>query len=189
MITAAEFRKGTKFFHNNEPHVVVDFQHSKIANRRATVKVKMRNLISGSIYEETFRVEDKFDQPDLKYRPMQYLYHEGDDYHFMDQENYDQVVIKKDQMDGTEKYIKEGVIYTILFFEERAIEVNPPTFVELLVTQAPPGVRGDTAQGSATKPATLETGMTLQVPLFVNEGDVLKIDTRTGAYIERVNKK
>lgn len=189
MISATDFRKGTKFLYNGDPHIVISFQHSKIANRRATVKAKMRNMITGSIYEETFRVEDKFEVPDLKYHQMQFLYHEGDDYHFMDQETYDQVVIHKWQLDDTEHYVKNGTIYTVLYFNNQPIEVTPPTFVELLITQSPPGVRGDTAQGAATKPATLETGFVLQVPLFVNEGDIIKIDTRTGSYIERVNKK
>lgn len=188
MVFAGDFRKGTKFLHKGEPHVVITFQHSKIANRRAVVRAKIRNMITGSIYEENFRVEDKFEVPDLKYHQMQFLYQDGDDYHFMNQESYDQVVFHKWQLEDILPYLKTELVYTILYFNEKPIEVTPPTFVELKVVETPPGVRGDTAQGAATKPATMESGLVLQVPLFVNEGDVLKIDSRDCSYIERVKK-
>ena len=189
MIFAGDFRKGSKFLHKGNPHVVITFQHNKIANRRATVRTKVRDMITGSIYEENFRAEDKFEVPDLKYRQMQFLYQEGDEYHFMDQENYDQVVFKKWQLEDIISYLKTELAYTVLYFGDKPIEVNPPTFVELAVKETTPGVRGDTAQGGATKPATMESDLVLQVPLFVNEGDIIKIDTRDCSYIERVNKK
>lgn len=189
MISASEFRKNSKFLYENEPHVVVDFQHVKPGKGGAFVRTKMKNMITGSIYEETFRVEDKFPTPDLKYREMQYLYSDADGYNFMDQESYEQIALTKDQMDEVLDYLKEQTIYTVLFFEDRPISVTPPIHMELTVKETPPGVRGNTAQGGATKPATLETGLVLQVPLFVEEGDVLKVDTRDAKYIERIQKK
>lgn len=188
MIFAGDFRKGTKFIHKGDPHVVVTFQHNKIANRRAIVRTKIRNMINGSIYEENFRAEDKFEVPDLQYRQMQFLYADGDEYHFMDQETYDQVVLSKWQLEDVLSYLKSDLVYSILYFNERPIEVTAPMFVELKVTETMPGVRGDTAQGGATKPATMETGVVIQVPLFVNEDDIIKIDTRDNSYIERVKK-
>jgi elongation factor P len=188
VITAGEFRKGSKFLHKNEPHVVVSFQHNKVANRRAIVRTKIRNMITGSIYEENFRAEDKFEVPDLQYRQMQYLYIDGEDYHFMDQENYDQVVLHKWQLEEVLSYLKPSIVYSILYFDGKPIDVSAPNFMELTITESQPGVRGDTAQGGATKPATLETGLVIQVPLFVNEGDAIKVDTRDGSYIERVKK-
>lgn len=188
MIFAGDFRKGTKFIHKGDPHVVITFQHNKIANRRAIVRTKIRNMINGSIYEENFRAEDKFEVPDLQYRQMQFLYTEGDEYHFMDQDTYDQVVLSKWQLEDVLSYLKSDLVYSILYFNERPIEVTAPMFVELKVTETMPGVRGDTAQGGATKPATMETGVVIQVPLFVNEDDIVKIDTRDNSYIERVKK-
>lgn len=187
MISASDFRKGVKFLYRGEPHVVVDFQHVKPGKGGAFMRTKMKNLITGSTYEETFRSEEKFPSPDLQYRQMQFLYADGGDYNFMDQENYDQVSFTKDQVDTVLNFLKEQEVYDVLYFQEKPIAVNPPMFLNLLVTETPPGVKGNTAQGGATKPATMETGLVLQVPLFVNEGDVLKVDTREGgAYVERL---
>lgn len=188
MISAGDFRKGSKFLYKNEPHIVVGYQHVKPGKGGAFMRTKMRNMITGSTYEETFRTEEKFEVPDLQHKDMQYLYHEGDDYHFMDQETYDQIAISKKYLEEVLPYLKESAAYSILYFNDRPIEVTPPIFIELKVVEAPPGVRGDTAQGAATKPATLESGMILQVPLFVNEEDIIKIDTRDGKYVERVKK-
>lgn len=188
VISASDFRKGTKFLYKNEPHRVVAFQHVKPGKGGAFVKTKMKNMISGSTYEETFRVEEKFEEPNLQVCEMQFLYQEGNEYHFMDQENFEQTFLTKDQLDAVVDFLKEQEIYTIVYFNERPIDVTAPLFMELKVTETPPGVRGNTAQGGATKPATLETGLVLQVPLFVNEGDILKVDTRDSLYIERVNK-
>lgn len=189
MISASEFRRNTKFLYKNEPYTVVDFQHVKPGKGGAFVRTKMKNMITGAIHEETFRVEDKFPTPDLEYRQMQYLYHDADGYNFMDQESYEQLLLTKDQLDEVLNYLQEQQLYTILYFEGRPISVTAPLFMELKVVSTPPGVRGNTAQGGATKPATLETGLVLQVPLFVDEGDIVKIDTREDKYIERVNKK
>lgn len=188
MISASEFRRNSKFLYKNEPHVVVDFQHVKPGKGGAFVRTKMKNMINGSIYEETFRVEDKFPTPDLEYHQVQYLYHDADGYNFMDQESYEQVALSKEQLDEVMDYLKEQEIYTVLYFEGRPISVTAPLFMDLKVVSTPPGVRGNTAQGGATKPATLETNLVLQVPLFVEEGDVIKIDTRDAKYIERIKK-
>jgi elongation factor P len=148
----------------------------------------MRNMITGLILEETFRSGEKFENPDLAYRDMQFLYQDDGMYHFMDQESYDQVALNKENITDILDYLKEQTVYTILYFREKPIAVTAPLFMELKVTETPPGVRGDTAQGGGTKPATLETGLVIQVPLFVNEGDILKVDTRDNNYIERVKK-
>jgi elongation factor P len=188
MLFASDFRKGTKFLYKNEPHRVVAFQHVKPGKGGAFVKTKMKNMISGSTYEETFRVEEKFEEPNLEVKDMQFLYQEGDDYHFMDNENYEQTYLNRDQLDDVIDFLKEQEIYTIVYFNERPIGMTPPIFMQLEVKETTPGVRGNTAQGGATKPATLETGLVLQVPLFVNEGDIIKVDTRESVYVERVNK-
>lgn len=188
MISTSDFRKGGKILFRDEPYMIVDFQHVKPGKGGAFVRTKMKNMITGLMREETFRSGEKFENPNLSYKEMQYLYDDGDMYHFMDQETYDQVTLNKDQISDVLNYLKEQTIYTILYFSEKPIAVTPPIFMELEVKETPPGVRGDTAQGGANKPATLETGLTVQVPLFVNEGDFVKIDTREGSYIERVKK-
>lgn len=189
MILASEFRKGTKVLFKGQPYLVLDYQHVKPGKGGAFMRTKMKNLITGLVHEETFRSEEKLSQPDLQYRDMQYLYADGDHYNFMDQESYDQVTLDKDQLSEVLDYLKEQVAYSILYFEGSPIAVTPPIHMELKVMETPPGVRGDTAQGAGTKPAKLETGLTIQVPLFVDEGDVIKVDTREARYIERVNKK
>ena len=148
----------------------------------------MKNMITGLTLEETFRSGEKFPAPDLENREMQFLYQDGDDYHFMDQENYEQVALSKKQIEDILPFLQEQTIYTILYFTGRPIAVTAPMFMEIPVKETMPGVRGDTAQGGASKPATLDTGLVVQVPLFVQEGDVLKIDTRDASYIERIKK-
>lgn len=145
-------------------------------------------MITGATHEETFRAEEKFQTPDLEYKDVQFLYADQDQYHFMDQESYEQISFNPDQLEEVKDYLKEQNLYNVLYFEGNPIAINPPMFMELKVTETQPGVRGDTAQGGATKPATLETGLVLQVPLFVEEDDVIKVDTRSGEYIERVKK-
>lgn len=168
--------------------MVIDYQHVKPGKGGAFMRTKMRNLLTGSTYEETFRTEEKFDTPDLKYRQLQFLYSDEDGAHFMDQESFEQITFNMNEVKTIQNFLKNEAIYTALYFGEKVIELTPPIFMELLITDSPIGVRGDTAQGSATKEATLETGMILQVPLFVNEGETIKIDTRDGKYIERVKK-
>jgi elongation factor P len=188
VIATSDFKKGVKILFNSEPYQIVDFMHVKPGKGGAFMRTKMKNLITGLIREETFRSGEKFARPDLVYREMQYLYREDDLYHFMDQESFEQVSLNSKQLEDVLCYLHEQSVYTILYFEGRPISVNPPLFMELKVQETMPGVRGDTAQGGATKPATLETGLVVQVPLFVNEGDHVKVDTRDGSYIERVKK-
>ncbi len=185
MITAGDLRKGSKILYKGEPYLVIDFQWTKPGKGGAYIRTKMKNMITGLTIEDTFRSGEKLPVPDLQYRDMQYLYVENGLYHFLDQESFEQVSLSENQIQEVKKYLKEEIVYTILYFSEKAISVNPPLFVQLAVTETQPGVRGDTAKGGATKPATLETGLVVQVPLFVNEGDSVKIDTRDGSYIER----
>jgi len=186
VISATDLRKGTKILLRDEPHMVLDFQHNKMGRGGALVRAKLKNLISGSSFEETFRSGEKFDNPQLERKDMQYLYEEEGLYNFMDQESYDQIALNKDALEDVLGYLKEQEIYQMLFFKEKPIGVTPPLFMNLKVTDTPPGVKGDTAQGGGNKPATLETGLVVQVPLFVNEDDVIKVDSRDGSYIERV---
>jgi elongation factor P len=189
VISAGDFRKGSKFIYNDAPHVVVDHQHVKPGKGGAFMRTKMKNLLTGSIYEETFRTEEKFSEPDLQYRDVQYLYSDSEGHHFMDQESFEQVALSDKLLGDIKNFLKSEIVYTVLNYEGRAIEVSAPLFLELAVIETVPGVRGDTAQGRATKPAKVETGLELQVPLFVDEGDIIKVDTRDSKYIERVNKK
>lgn len=167
---------------------MVDFQWTKPGKGGAYVRTKMRNMITGLIREETFRSGEKLETPDLAYKDMQYLYQEDNLYHFLDQDSYEQVSLDEKQLEDVKDYLKEQAIYNVLYFDGNPIAVTPPMFMELKVVETTPGVRGDTAQGGATKPATLETGLVLQVPLFVNEEDLVKVDTRDSTYIERVKK-
>ena len=188
MISATDCKKGTKIIFKDAPCTVIDYQHVKPGKGPAFVRIKMKNLISGLLYDSTFRSEEKFEQPDLEYRNMQYIYQDGDKYVFMDQEDYEQVELNRSSIGDVINYIKEQVVYTILYWGERPIAITPPIHMLLEVTETVPGVRGDTAQGGSTKPATLETGLVLQVPLFINIGDSVKVDTRDGKYIERAKK-
>jgi elongation factor P len=188
VISASDLRKGSKFIFNKEPYIVVDFQWTKPGKGGAYIRTKMRNMITGLMREETFRSGEKLETPDLEYKDMQYLYQEGNLYHFMDQNSYEQVSLDEKQLEEVKVFLKEQAIYNVLYFEGNPIAVTPPMFMELKVVETTPGVRGDTAQGGATKPATLETGLVLQVPLFVNEEDLIKVDTRDSSYIERVKQ-
>lgn len=188
MIATTDFKKGIKILYNNAPYTILDYHHVKPGKGGAFVKTKMRNMITGLIWEDTFRSGEKFQQPDLEYNEMQYLYSDGDLYHFMDQKTFDQVSFNKEQIEEVLDFLKEQEVYVVLNFEGKPITVTAPMFMELTIKETMPGVRGDTAQGGATKPATLESGLVIQVPLFVNEGEVVKIDTRDKKYMERVKK-
>jgi elongation factor P len=187
-IQASKFLKGTAFLYQGNPHVVVDFQHVKPGKGGAfVIRTKMKNMISGAIYEETFRSQEKFPTPDLEHKQMQYLYSEDGEYSFMDQEDFDQVSLTKAQLEEVLDYLKKDTEYDVLYFEGRPIAVTLPNSMVFTVTETEPGVRGET-QSNATKPATLDTGLVVQVPLFINQGDVLRVDTRDGTYLERVKK-
>lgn len=186
MIATSDFRKGmTKVLFRNEPWLVIDFSHVKPGKGGAFVRTKLKNMKSGLVLEETFRSGEKFEAPDLRQSSVQYLYSEGDLYHFLDQESFEQYTFNSKQIESVLSYLKDETLYTILFFEEKPIVVEAPTFMNLRVVETVPGVKGDTAQGGS-KPAKLETGISIQVPLFVTENDVLKVDTRENLYIERV---
>lgn len=187
MIATSDFKKGAKILVHGEPYIIVDYQHVKPGKGGAFIRTKMKNMISNLIREETFRSGEKFEQPDLEYKNMQFLYEQDGLYNFMDQDSFEQVAFNKKQLEQAFDYLKEQEVYAILYFEGKPISVQPPMFMELAVKETMPGVRGDTAQGGS-KPATLETGLVVTVPLFINEGDLLKIDTREGVYIERIKK-
>lgn len=185
MYSTPDFRKGLKIEINGEPFAIVDFLHVKPGKGGAFVRTTLKSLISGNVIDRTFRSGEKIDKPDLEEKEMQFLYESEGEFHFMDNETYEQLFLTEEQLSDARYYLQENVIVTVLFHNGKPIGVEAPMFVELTVTNTEPGVRGDTASGGS-KPATLETGLVVQVPLFVNEGEVLKIDTRTGKYIERV---
>ena len=155
--------------------------------RTALARVKMRDIIGGHTIEQTFQSDDKFVRARLDSRQMQYLYNDGDLYYFMDQENYEQMPLDKEQLDNAEDYLKEGMTIALSSYKDKIIGVELPITVELEIIETDPGFKGDTAT-SGNKPAKIETGITIQVPLFINQGDVIKVDTRTGSYLERVNQ-
>ena len=184
-ITAIEIKAGMIIEHKNDYWNVLKTQHVKPGKGGAFVRTKLKNLKTGRILEETFRSAEKLPQPDLESKDMQYLYEESGLYNFMDQEDYEQFEFNKDQIGTAMDYLKDNEIYKVLFFEGKPILVELPIFMILTITETVPGVRGNTAQGKANKPATLETGLVVQVPLFINEGEKIKVDTRDGKYIER----
>jgi len=185
MYATADFRKGLKIELDGIPYIIVDFQHVKPGKGGAFVRTKIKNLITGRVLDQTFRSGEKVKQPDLVEREMQFLYREGDRYCLMDNETFDQLLLTEEQVGEARLYLTENMNVNILFFNQQPVAVEGPTFVELEVAQTEPGVRGDTA-AAGTKPAVLESGAPIQVPLFINVGDRVKVDTRTGSYIERV---
>jgi elongation factor P len=186
VVSTSDFKKGRKILYDNQPYMVIDFTHVKPGKGGAYVRTKMKNMITGLMHEVTFHSGEKFEDPGLEYKDMQYLYNDESLFHFMDLDSYEQVSLNKNQIEEAFDYLKEQCIYNALYFQGRLIAIAAPMFMELKVTDAPPGHKGNTAGGGATKPVTLETGFVLHAPLFVEEGDVLKIDTRTGEYIERI---
>ena len=185
MYTTSDFRKGLKIEIGGEPYTMVDFQHVKPGKGGAFVRTRLKSLTSGNVLDMTFRSGDKVDKPDLEEREMQFLYETNGEYHFMDTNNYEQLFLTGEHLGDSKGFLKENLVIKALFHNKRPLGIEVPMFVELKVTQTEPGVRGDTATG-ATKPATLESGAVIQVPLFVNEGDILRVDTRTREYITRV---
>ena len=184
MIYAGDFRKGMTFEINGEPHVVLDFQHVKPGKGAAFVRTKYRNILTGATREEAFNPNDKFPKAHIETKVMQYLYSDGELYYFMDQETYEQVPLMEEQVEEAMKYIRENDEATIKFYKNRAFMVEAPNFVDLVVTETEPGVKGDTAT-NVTKAATVETGAVIQVPIFIEEGEKIQIDTRTGTYLGR----
>lgn len=185
MITTNDFRPGSAFEMDGQLVTIVNVEHIKLARGSAVIKAKLRNIRSGSIFEQSFRSGDKYKVVRIEKSEATYLYSDGDHYYFMDTGSYEQAALGKDTVEDVLPFLKEGNPVGILRYEDQLIGVELPITVELQVVQTEPGVRGDTVS-AMTKPAKLETGATIQVPPFVNEGDVVRVDTRNGAYMERV---
>ena len=184
MVTAGDFRNGMTFDMDGDVFQIIEFQHVKPGKGAAFVRTKIRNVISGAVVDKTFNPTDKFPTAFIERRDMQYLYQDGDLYYFMDNETYEQEPIDGHKLGDNFNFVKENMECKILSYKGNIFGVEPPTFVELQITKAEPGIKGDTAT-NATKPATLETGAEIRVPLFINEGETIRIDTRTGEYMER----
>ena len=185
MIAAGDFKNGVTVEIDGNIYQILEFQHVKPGKGAAFVRTKLKNIISGGVIENTFRPTEKFPKAHIDRKDMQYLYRDGDLFNFMDVETYDQIALNEDVVGDSLKFVKENEVVKICSHNGNVFSVEPPLFVELAITETEPGFKGDTAQG-ATKPATVETGAIVMVPLFVEQGDVLKIDTRSGEYLSRV---
>ena len=185
MLTAGDFKNGVTFEMEGKVYQVIEFQHVKPGKGAAFVRTKYRDVMTGATREASFNPTAKFENAVIERRDLQYSYDDGDLYHFMDTETWEETLISRDMVNDNFKFVKEEMMCKISSFKGKVFAVEPPTFVELAVTETEPGVKGDTAT-NVTKAATLETGAVVKVPIFINEGDVLKIDTRTGDYVERV---
>ena len=187
MYSTAEFRRGLKVEIDGKPFIIVEFQHVKPGKGGAFVRTKLKNLETGAVLEKTFRSGEKVGKPSLEEKEMQYLYGDDDGFHFMDTETYEQVFLSHDQVGDPAKFLIDELVLTVLYHDNQPISIELPTFVQMPVVKTDPGVKGDTATGG-TKPITLSSGLVVQAPLFIDEGDVVKIDTRSGEYIERVSR-
>ena len=184
MISVSDFRNGITFDMDGKVMQIIEFQHVKPGKGAAFVRVKMKNVITGGVTETTFNPSDKYPTAYIERRKMEYSYSDGDLYYFMDMESYEQIPVGKDMLDDNFKFVKEEMMCRINSYKGSVFSVEPPMFVELTITDTEPGFKGDTATGT-TKPATLETGAVIKVPLFIDNGTVIRIDTRTGEYLER----
>ena len=185
MVDAGSFRNGVTIEYENNIWQIIEFQHVKPGKGAAFVRTKLKNIKTGGVIEKSFRPTEKFEEARIDRKDMQYLYNDGDLYYFMDQDTYDQIALSADQIGTALKFVKENEKCTVLSYNGSVFSIEPPLFVELEITETEPGFAGNTAQG-ATKPAIVETGAQVNVPLFVNQGDKIKIDTRTGEYLSRV---
>jgi len=184
-VSTSDFRNGLKIEVDGEPYIIVEFQHVKPGKGGAFVRTKLKNLRTGRVLDKTFRAGEKMPEAEVEERRMQFLYRDGEHYYFMDTNTYEQICLQSEQLGEAKELMPENVIANILFYKGKPIGVELPIFVEVKVAHTDPGVRGDTSAGGS-KPATLETGAVIQVPLFINEGDTIRVDTRTRQYIERV---
>ena len=184
MISAGDFRNGVTFELDGQVFQIVEFQHVKPGKGAAFVRTKLKNIITGATVERTFNPSDKMENAHIERKDMQFMYNDGDLYYFMDTETYDQIPLNSQTVGDTLRFVKEEVVVKVLSFKNNVFGIEPPFFVELKVTETEPGFRGDTATG-ATKPATVETGAIVKEPLFINDGELSRIDTRTGEYMER----
>lgn len=185
MISAGDFRNGLTFEYDGNVYQVVEFQHVKPGKGAAFVRTKMKNVMTGGVVERTFNPTEKVEPARIERKDMEYLYEDSGLYYFMDQETYDQIPLSQEQLGDSLKFVMENMIVKIVSYKGNVFAVEPPTFVEMKVTATEPGVKGNTAT-NVTKPATVESGAIITVPMFVNEGDVIRIDTRTGEYMERI---
>lgn len=185
MYETSDIRKGLKIQFDGVPYIVIDFQFVKPGKGRAFTRTRIKNMLTGSVLDKTFFTGEKFAPADVEEKQMQFSYADGDTYHFMDTTSYEDVGIHAEQLGEAKNYLIDNLVCAVLFYNGRAVGVTPPNFVELRVAETEPGIRGDTAS-NVTKAATMHTGATFQVPLFVNKGDFVRIDTRTGEYLERV---
>lgn len=185
MISTTEFRNGAKVEISGEPFVIVEFQHVKPGKGGAFVRTKLKSLKSGNVLERTYRSGEVLEEPDIQEKEMQFLYAQGREYHFMDTTTYEQLSFEQDQLGDSRDLLKEDMKASIIIYKGKPITVQLPNFVELKIARTDPGVRGDTASGG-TKPAVMESGATIKVPLHLNEGDTIRIDTRSRIYVERV---
>ena len=184
MVSAGEFRKGITFEINGDPYLVLDFQHVKPGKGAAFVRTKYKNILTGATREDAFNPDDKFPKAHIETKVMQYLYCDGDLYYFMDGETFEQVPLMADQVEDAIKFLRENDEATIKFYKDKAFQVEAPNFVDLKVIDTEPGVKGNTAT-NVTKSATVETGAVIQVPIFIEEGEIIQIDSRTGSYLGR----
>lgn len=187
MYNASDLRKGLKIQIDGEPYIITEFEFSKPGKGQALYRTKLRNMITGNQFSQTFRSNDKFEKPDLEERTMQFLYAQGGEYHFMDTSTYEQIFLTRDQLGENINFLTDNMTVQVLFFGDKPIDISLPIFVNLTVTKADPWVKGDTS-GTDSKPVTVETGYKLQVPPFINEGDKIQIDTRSGEYMTRVKE-
>lgn len=184
MVTAGDFRNGVTFEMDGNVYSIIEFQHVKPGKGAAFVRTKIRNVISGAVTEKTFNPNDKYPTAFIERKDMEYLYNDGDLYYFMDSETYEQLPISPSVLGDNFRFVKENMVCKVLSYKGNVFGIEPPNFVELQVTETEPGVKGDTAT-NVTKPATLETGAEIKVPIFINEGEMIRVDTRTGEYMER----
>ena len=184
MVTAGDFRNGVTFEMDGNVYSIIEFQHVKPGKGAAFVRTKIRNVISGAVTEKTFNPNDKYPTAFIERKDMEYLYNDGDLYYFMDSETYEQLPISPNVLGDNFRFVKENMVCKVLSYKGNVFGIEPPNFVELQVTETEPGVKGDTAT-NVTKPATLETGAEIKVPIFINEGEKIQIDTRTGDYLGR----
>ena len=185
MVSAGDFKNGITIEYDGKVCQIVEFQHVKPGKGAAFVRTKLKDIVNGGVVETSFRPTEKFENAHIDRKDMQYLYSDGDLYHFMDTETYDQIALSESDIGDSLKFVKENEMVKICSYKGNVFAVEPPLFVELAIIDTEPGFKGDTATG-ATKPATVETGAQVNVPLFVNQDDVIKIDTRTGEYLSRV---
>lgn len=185
MYSTSDFRKGLKIEFDGAPYVIIDFQHVKPGKGGAFVRTKIKHLVTGRVLDQTFRSGEKVDRPDLQEKDMQFLYQEDDRYCFMDNQSFEQIYLSAAHLGDSKDFLQDNLNLNVLFYKGDALAVELPTFVELEVSHCEPGVRGDTASGGS-KPATVETGAVIQVPLFIEIGDRIKVDTRTRTYVERL---